>query len=243
MAAKTNLKNALMLLGMALCGGSLLASDAIPGVRKGALIFSDDFQAGAAHWFPELEKGGRVEAGEGKLVIDVQGGATVWLRRKIDGPVLIEYTAKVVVRGGANDRLSDLNCFWMARDSRSPDQLFETVRSGKFSDYNRLLTYYVGQGGNRNTTTRFRRYIGDEMLRPLLPEHDLKDPAQLLTANASQRIQLVADGRRIGYFRDGTKIFEFTDASPYTSGWFGFRTVSSHQEIRDFRVYRILPSG
>lgn len=226
------------LLAMTFCG-RLSGGDATPPIRKGELIFSDDFKNGTAHWSPELEKGGRVEAEEGRLVIDVPGGATVWLKRKIDGPVLIEYTVKVVVRGGPNDRLSDLNCFWMARDSRSPDALFETARSGKFADYNRLLTYYVGQGGNRNTTTRFRRYIGDDTLRPLLAEHDLSDPAQLLTANASQRIQLVADGKTIGYYRDGAKVFGFTDPSPYTSGWFAFRTVASHLEIREFRVYQI----
>ena len=42
------------------------------------------------------------------------------------------------------------------------------MRSGKFEEYNDLLTYYVGLGGNRNTTSRFRRYIGDPILRPLL---------------------------------------------------------------------------
>ena len=39
--------------------------------------------------------------------------------------------------------------------------VFARPRSGAFAEYNDLLTYYVGLGGNRNTTTRFRRYIGD----------------------------------------------------------------------------------
>ena len=30
-------------------------------------------------------------------------------------------------------------------------------RSGKFSGSDSLLTYYVGMGGNNNTTTRFRQ--------------------------------------------------------------------------------------
>ena len=72
--------------------------------------------------------------------------------------------------GGTHDRVSDLNCFWMATDSRSPDDLFATRRSGKFSDYDRLRTYYVGLGDNGNSTTRFRRYIGTQDLRPLLPD-------------------------------------------------------------------------
>ena len=35
----------------------------------------------------------------------------------------------------------------MARDARSPDDLFATKRSGAFADYNPLRCYYVGLGG------------------------------------------------------------------------------------------------
>ena len=83
--------------------------------------------------------------------------------------MLIRYEATMVQAGGANDRVSDLNAFWMATDARTPGDLFAARRSGKFADYNQLRTYYVGQGGNGNTTTRFRRYIGDTELRPMLP--------------------------------------------------------------------------
>ena len=50
---------------------------------------------------------------------------------------------------------------------------FPRSAPARFAAYNDLKTYYVGLGGNRNTTTRFRRYIGDPETRPLLPEHDL----------------------------------------------------------------------
>src|SRR5581483_7403466 len=109
--------------------------------------------------------------------------------------------------GGPNDRVSDLNAFWMATDSRSPKDLFATKRSGKFADYNQLRTYYVGQGGNSNTTTRFRRYIGDAVERPLLAEHDLRSRDVLLEPNVWQSIRLVAMGSRIQYYRDGRLIF------------------------------------
>src|SRR3974390_1391351 len=98
--------------------------------------------------------------------------------------------------GGPNDPVSGLPLFWMATDARSPGDLFATRRSGKFADYNRLRTYYVGQGGNGNATTRFRRYIGDATERPLLPEHDLRAPDVLLEPNAWQTVQLVALGSR-----------------------------------------------
>ena len=113
------------------------------------------------------------------MEIDVPAGCTVWLKQRLDGPVMIEYEATVLRAGGANDRVSDLNCFWMARDSRSPDDLFATPRSGKFADYNPLKCYYVGLGGNTNTTTRFRRYVGDTLLTThSCPQNDLRRPEQ-----------------------------------------------------------------
>jgi len=198
----------------------------------GKLLFSDDFTRGLGRWTVELEKGGVVDAKGGILSLDVPAGCTVWFRQELRGPVVVEYEATMIHRGGPNDRVSDLNCFWMARDAR-------VKRSGKFADYNTLRGYYVGQGGNTNTTTRFRRYIGDPVLRPLLPEHDLK--ATLLEPNKPMHIRLVANGARVQYSCDGRVIFDFHDPAPYSRGWFGFRTTFSHLEIRHFRVYRAAP--
>lgn len=214
---------------------------AIPGFIRGRLLYSDDFTKPSDQWISELEAGGKVEAGGGALDIDAPAGATVWHRPEIEGPVVIQYEATVINNGGPNDRVSDLNCFWMARDSRSPKDIFGWKRSGKFGDYNQLLTYYAGVGGNSNTTTRFRRYVGDPVLRPLRASDDLRDPADLLMANKPQWIQLIACGSLIQFFRDGKKLFEMNDSQPYTSGWFAFRTTHSHLLIRDFRIYRISP--
>ena len=97
----------------------------------------------------------------------------------------------------------------------------------------------VGQGGNGNTTTRFRRYIGDRELRPLLPEHDLSEAGALLKPNVAHKVQLVADGGRIQYWSNGRLLFDVRDAAPYTRGHFGFRTTYNHLAIRNFRVYRL----
>ena len=203
------------------------------------LLYSDEFDHGLQQWTAELEQPGLVLARAGSLTIDVPAGATVWFRPELQGPLRIEYEATLIRRGGPNDRVSDLNCFWMASDARSPNDLFAATRSGKFADYNQLRAYYVGQGGNGNTTTRFRRYIGDPELRPLLPEHDLSGAAVLLQPNLSQQIELVADGAHIQYSRDGKVIFDFHDAAPYTRGRFAIRTTFSHLEVRHFRVYRL----
>jgi hypothetical protein len=185
-------------------------------------------------WVVEQMPGGRVTTRDGVLVIEDTGGSTVWWREKLTAPVEISYEVTVVSQGGPFDRVSDLNCFWMARDPRSPGAL-PSGRSGKFSDYDSLLTYYVGYGGNNNTTTRFRRYDGTAA-RPLLPEHDLSAKQFLLEGNRTYRIRLVARDGVAEYWRDGERIFSFRDPAPLTSGWFAFRTVRSHLEIRSFAV-------
>ena len=90
-------------------------------------------------------------------------GLTLWLKEKMSGRVTIEYDARVVVRE-EGDRLSDLNCFWMASDPQHPDNLWkrEKWRSGIFVNCYTLQLYYLGYGGNHNSTTRFRRYDGNE---------------------------------------------------------------------------------
>jgi hypothetical protein len=182
--------------------------------------------------------GGRVATRGDTLVIEDAAGCTVWWRDKLTAPVEISYDVTVVSRGGPYDRVSDLNCFWMATDPKANDGCpFATghARSGKFSDYDSLLTYYVGYGGNGNTTTRFRRYDGTAA-RPLLPEHDLSAKKFLLEGNRTYHIRLVARDGIAEFWRDGERIFSFRDPAPLTSGWFGLRTVKSHLEIRNFSV-------
>jgi hypothetical protein len=157
--------------------------------------------------------------------------------RYLEGPLVIEFEATAVAEGGLNDQVSDLNFFWMANNPDGRQPVFAHARSGAFADYNNLLTYYVGLGGNRNTTTRFRRYIGDRVQRPLLPEHDLSAAAAMLAPNRKQTITLIADGSRVEYRRDGETLFVIDDPAPYTRGWFALRTTYSHLRIGALRIY------
>jgi uncharacterized protein DUF6250 len=183
-----------------------------------------------------LEKDGEVAARGGVLSIDVPAGCTLWFKPELSGALVIEYQARMIKARGPNDRVSDLNAFWMATDARSPNHFFAAKRSGKFAGYNQLRAYYVGQGGNSNTTTRFRRYVGDPVERPLLREHDRTAP--LLVPNVWQTIRLAAMGNRIQYYAAGKLIFDFDDPAPYTRGRFGFRTTASHLEIWNLRIRR-----
>lgn len=220
---------------LVLAGGLLRAGE--PAGVPGKLLHVDEFKNGLSAWVVEQQPGGTVRAENGLLTIKDAAGCTVWLRERLRAPVLITYTA----RASSASRVSDLNCFWMANDPTRPDDLFAAGhgREGKFASYDALRLYYVGYGGNNNTTTRFRRYDGSGA-RPLLPEHDLSAPESLLKADHDYRIELLvtADGR-VKYSRDGTVIFDWTDPTPLLSGWFGFRTVHSRIEISDFKVHAI----
>ena len=75
----------------------------------------------------------------------------------------------------------------------------------------------------------------------MLPEHDLRGQEFMLRYNAPIKIQVVACGSVIQYIRDREIVFDFRDPAPFTSGWFGFRTVRNHMTIDKFRVYRLEP--
>ena len=209
---------------------------------KQRLLYHDDFDADLSKWVVEQAIGGKVALNNGQLDINDAEGCTVWFRQKLSGAIMIEYEAVMIKEDGKYDRVSDLNCFWMAIDPKNPEDLFANKkRGGKFSNYHPLRLYYVGYGANNNKTTRFRRYTGDGK-RPCLPEHDLKDRKFLHTPNRSIKIQIISTGTGIRYLRDGEIVFDFKDKDPYTEGWFGFRTIRNHLRIDNFKVYR-LPSS
>jgi len=205
---------------------------------SGGLLYKDDFRS-LENWHIEAEKPGQIRAANGVLDIDVPAGVTLWFKPHLEGPLSIEFEATAVAEGGPNDQVSDLNVFWMANNVDGLKPVFAHVRSGKFEDYNALLTYYVGLGGNRNTTTRMRRYVGDPVLRPLRPGDDLAGDPYMLVPNRRQTIRLVANGRIIEYWRDGTRIFSMEDAASYESGWFALRTTYSHLRVSNLRIRRL----
>lgn len=204
------------------------------------LIYKNNFDEDLEDWKVEQMKGGVAEINKGKLEITDVSGCTIWLKKEFDGPIMIEYDVVVIDEGGKQDRVSDLNCFWMAKDLESFDDLFKNSekRGGKFPNYDSLRLYYMGVGGHYNTKTRFRRYVGDGE-RPLLPEHDLTDSQYMLTANAPYHIKIIACNGFIQYYRNEQLLVDFVDSSPYTSGHFGFRTVNNHMTVDNFKVYKL----
>lgn len=193
-----------------------------------------------SRWRIEAEPGASVALLPGGVIdIDAADGVTLWYARALTGPVAIDYDVMAVQAGGPHDAVSDVNAFWMAQDPAVPDgSVLARPRDGAFAHYDTLKTYYVGIGGNRNTTTRLRRYVGRTGERPLLPEHDRSDAAAMLVPNRWMHIRLIAKGREIAVERDGVRLFTLQDAAPYTHGWFGLRTTRSHLRVKDVRFAR-----
>ena len=61
-------------------------------------------------------------------------GLTLWRNEKMSGNTTIEYDASICDTGMPGDRLSDLNCFWMASDPKAPTNIRkrESWRKGIF---------------------------------------------------------------------------------------------------------------
>jgi hypothetical protein len=221
------------------------------GVKAEEVLFQDDFSGDLSRWVVEQTPSGKTQILDGELDIDDapgpkdKGGCTVWFKEKISGPVRITYEATMVQKGGPNDRISDLNCFWMASDPKHPDDLFveSKARGGIFKTYDPLRTYYVGYGANENVTTRFRRYPRARDDKGLKPEFDLSEGKFMNVGNQTVKIDLVANGGKVQFSRDGELIFTFEDPDPLREGWFGFRTTRSHIRFDNFKVTRISAQG
>lgn len=173
---------------------------------------------------------------QGACEIVAPKGLTLWYNEKMSGNVVIEYDA-IVYDEKEGDRLSDLNCFWMANDPQT-GSIFERMdlRNGVFANCSQMSLYYVGYGGNYNSTTRFRRYNGEP--NPAIIQ-EYSDPDHLLKPNHWYHIKLVCQDGKVEYWIDGEKIFDYTDENPYTEGWFGFRTTLSRTGIKNFKYTQL----
>lgn len=213
-------------------------------------LFSSPYPSHAQitdHWTIEAESRETRVTTLPDSIIDIISpkGMTLWYNDRMEGNTVIEYDARIVVEDSISEpwnRLSDLNCFWMATDMKK-----ETLnpldgicdRQGVFIRQYALSLYYMGFGGNHNTTTRFRRYNGDERgitdarYRPsVLVEYT--DSAHLLKPNHWYHIRLEQIDGRVRYIIDKETVVDYHDPTPLTIGYFGFRTTLSHAQLRRF---------
>lgn len=162
-------------------------------------------------------------------------GLTLWRKQPFTANTTVEYDAMVM-----DDRVSDLNCFWLASDPQKKDIWARAEwRSGVFLRCYSLQMYYLGYGGNHNTTTRFRRYNGNERgiddadQRPAILK-EYTDAAHLLRPNHWYHIKIESFNGRTRFYVDNELIVDYLDPQPLQKGWFGFRTTLSRTRITNF---------
>ncbi|MGE5520471.1 MAG: DUF6250 domain-containing protein [Candidatus Dadabacteria bacterium] len=221
--------------------GTLLYSTILFGqanniTSKKKLLFSDDFTEPQLNnlWIVETNENilAGVKVTNGKLQLNTNGGITLWYKKKLNGNILIEFDRRIVMEGGVNDRLSDLNQFWMATDPAN--KMF--LRKGGFREYDSLRMYYVGMGGNYNTTTRMRRYDGKGKLQ-IIKEYT--DSAHLLRPNKTYHISISSNNGTSTFCVDGHEFFSFKDPEPFLDGWFAIRSTKSRQLIDNLKIWQL----
>lgn len=198
-------------------------------------LFEDMFEKDEENWIAEFEDKSSSSYKIKNRMLDINSslGATLWYKNKLSGNIEINYDAVVVDSGGVNDRVSDLNVFWMASDPAN-ENLF--TRDGKFSSYDNLSLYYVGFGGNENTTTRFRKYFSGQ--KPVIKE--FLDKARLLSGNKKYSVKIICNDGAIEYYINDELYFQYLDKEPLAEGYFAIRTTRSHLRIMNFRVNQII---
>ncbi|MEI6751836.1 MAG: DUF6250 domain-containing protein [Paludibacter sp.] len=204
--------------------------------NAGKLLYSDNFNKELSNWTAEFEipETSGLKLVDSKLDLVSSRGATVWFNKKLSGNIMITYDEVLIEAGGTNDRVSDMNVFWMATDPANPEAMIK--RDGKFSSYDNLNLYYAGVGGHYNKFTRFRKYNSDGN-KPVLKEYN--DAAHLLVGNKKYSIKIIINNGFVQYYLNDELYWELKDETPYKEGYFGFRTTISHQQFENFKVYQL----
>lgn len=192
-----------------------------------------------------------VEDHSGKAVFHTKGdtleistpkGLTVWYKPRLTGNYEISYHACMPMQGDPNARLSDLNCFWGANDPQHPDNLFSrgVYRKGFFPNYKTLTLFYVGYGGNHNSTTRFRQYYSgqpgqnDKEVRPVIKEYT--DSEHLLKAGKWYHIRIVVKKNVSRFYVNDELLFTRKMKQGEADGNFGLRLLENHVLIAGLKV-------
>ena len=194
-------------------------------------------------WVAEDHSGEvKIEVANDTLNITTSKGLTLWYTPRLTGDYEISYYVKFVMEGGEHDRLSDLNCFWAANDPLHPDNLYArgTWRNGFFPNYKTLKLFYVGYGGNDNTTTRFREYKSgksndnDKIVRPILKEYT--DTEHLLKPDRWFHIVIRVHQGITTYSINGEELFRHPLKEGQGDGNFGLRLLKNHILFAGFRA-------
>jgi len=206
-------------------------------IKLGKCLYAEKFKTKKlTNWFIELEKPktSSIKTKNNKLDINTSAGATIWFKPKLPANILISYTATSINNGGTNDRVSDINQFWMAK---APNEKNIFKGNGNIKSYNNFQLYYACIGSNNNKTTIFQHYKKNKQ-HPIYEQ--FTDKPHLLKPNTKYKIRIICYNGNIQFFVNKKRFFKYKDKHPLKSGRFAFRTVFSHLQIENFKIYQLI---
>jgi len=212
------------------------------------ILASDNFINGYQNWIAEASGNCKLVYSAVDTCLDIKSseGLTLWYKAPFEGDIRIRYEVCAVDQGESLDRVSNLDCYWMASDPVFPDSISKRMnfRKGASGRNYSLQLYCMSFGGKSNTVTNFRRFDGkydafhNEMKRPdILLEY--KDPSNLIQPNHWYTIEVRVQMGHVQYMLDGRTLVDYVDSTPLKRGWFGIRTNENHMRVRKFVAYQL----
>lgn len=198
------------------------------GGRK-TLVYENGFEGGLEGFVQE--GGGRCFTECGRLYLDDsenKKGLTLWLDRRFEGNLGIEYDAMAV----APELHGNINLFFMAR-TLGGARVLDERHTGAYEEYHRTCEMYiatfVGGPGNANRHARLRKNPGF-----LLLSENLGFYTRL---NEPYHIEASVRATEIKYSINGAVVHRVQDDNPYGYGWFGLRTWNSKIWVDNLKIH------
>ena len=213
------------------------------------MLYEDRFE-NLDNWAIEAPAAPTLENGVWKW--DLSGGrkgGTAWLKKRFDGPTIIEYD---VVSVEGMDNINFL--FYATKDENGEDRLLATSEermSGAYKLFhqfpNYIITYLTNRAKRPDSKNRDERIVESAWRVRFRKNPGFNLMSETIVSKEApygtkQHITYVfeADGA-MSLYVDGELLHSDKDESaPYRSGYHGFRTWNTRIHYSDFKVHEII---
>ena len=208
-----------------------------PEMKRGELLYSNEFASDAALDGWVLEGAVRGRARDGKLYLEAFDEAAAkgvaWCPEVFDDPIEISYRLRPLTEHGL------CIIFFMA-EGRKGEDIFTWQRDGKFEHYirGRMNAYHISYHRDFTDGCNIRKNYGFHLVAETLDPCRGKDKDYQITVRKSGgHVQFLVDGRLVhNWFDDGAQ-----GGPPHTRGKIGLRHTRKMSALySDLRVFRLV---
>ena len=197
----------------------------------GEILLSDDFSGNSATWEAE---GQSPELVDGKMVIDTNSFAAVWLKPALLGNIVIEYDVTVLSQNSSDKTQCSFGCFAMASDPADTKNFFagSKERAGTLSGYDNLNLYYYYLSCDSKNSAKFMKYSnGKHESIGTSAESSYK-----ISPDKKYHVKLLFFKNTIEFYLNDRRLLKYEGSSPYTEGNFGFTALVCKIAVDNFSI-------